>query len=247
MFLFRCWRRSAGDDLDADIEAHLDLLTQHYQEKGMSPGEERLACGASSAASRVPTRPGASRDACRLSTWSHKTSATPFERCASRRCSPKVRCLPPSAACLRTCSPGAQRNSAGTASARAAARWLSAAFGVLALVLASIGLYGVVSYRVELRTQEIGIRLALGASQHRVRAMLLREMMRLVGGGLVTGAVATLALTGLLRTILFELSPRDPMTLASAAVVLSSVAMLAGFLPARRASRLDPMVALRRE
>jgi predicted permease len=125
--------------------------------------------------------------------------------------------------------------------------WLSTGFGVLALILASFGLYGVVSYRVELRTQEIGIRLALGAHPQRLRAMLLREVLQMVGLGLAAGALATLALTGLLRTILFELSPRDPGTLVSAAVVLTAVAIMAGFVPARRASRLDPMVALRRE
>jgi predicted permease len=125
--------------------------------------------------------------------------------------------------------------------------WLSGMFGVLALILASIGLYGVVSYRVELRTQEIGIRLALGANPRRLRAMLLREVLQMLGIGLAAGALATLALTGLLKTILFELSPRDPGTLVSAAVVLTAVAIIAGFVPARRASRLDPMTALRRE
>jgi putative ABC transport system permease protein len=125
--------------------------------------------------------------------------------------------------------------------------WLSAAFGALALILASIGLYGVVSYRVKLRTQEIGIRLALGAHPQRLRAMLLREVLQMVGLGLAAGVLATLALTGLLSTILYELSPRDPVTLVSAAVLLTAVALVAGFVPARRASRLDPMTALRRE
>jgi ABC-type antimicrobial peptide transport system permease subunit len=105
----------------------------------------------------------------------------------------------------------------------------------------------VVSYRVELRTQEIGIRRALGASERRVRRLLLGEVVEMIGIGLVAGSLATLALTGLLQSTLFELSPRDPATLVAAAIVLSAVAMLAGFLPARRASRLDPMVALRRE
>jgi predicted permease len=125
--------------------------------------------------------------------------------------------------------------------------WLSAAFGVLALTLACVGLYGVVSYRVVQRTQEIGIRLALGASPRRVRALLLHEIVQMVGLGLALGTLATLALTGVLSSILFELSPRDPTTLMTAALVLTSVAVLAGFLPARRASRLDPMTALRRE
>jgi predicted permease len=125
--------------------------------------------------------------------------------------------------------------------------WLSAAFGALALILASVGLYGVVSYRVELRTQEIGIRLALGANPRRLRTMLLRDVLQMVGIGLVGGGMATLAFTGILQTVLFELSPRDPGTLVVAAVVLMAVAIVAGFVPARRASRLDPMTALRRE
>ena len=125
--------------------------------------------------------------------------------------------------------------------------WLSTAFGVLALILACGGLYGVVSYRVVLRTQEIGVRLALGATQRRVRALLLREILQMVGIGLVVGTLATLALAGVLNSILFELSPRDPSTLMAAATVLTGVALLAGFMPARRASRLDPMTALRRE
>jgi ABC-type antimicrobial peptide transport system permease subunit len=104
-----------------------------------------------------------------------------------------------------------------------------------------------VSYRVKLRTQEIGIRLALGAHPQCLRAMLLREVLQMVGIGLAAGVLATLALTGLLSTILYELSPRDPVTLASAAVLLTAVAIVAGFVPARRASRLDPMTALRRE
>lgn len=125
--------------------------------------------------------------------------------------------------------------------------WLSAAFGALSLILASIGIYGVVAYRVRLRTQEIGIRLALGAQPQRLRAMLLRDVLQMVGLGLVAGGFATLALTGILQTILFELSPRDPVTLLAAAAVLSGVATLAGFLPARRASLLNPMHSLRNE
>jgi predicted permease len=125
--------------------------------------------------------------------------------------------------------------------------WLSAAFGVLSLILASVGIYGVVSYRVKLRTQEIGIRLALGANPQRLRTMLLTEILQMVAVGLVAGGMATLALTGLFGTILYDLSPRDPVTLLTAAVVLTAVAIMAGFLPARRASLRDPMTALRRE
>ena len=125
--------------------------------------------------------------------------------------------------------------------------WLSASFATLSLILASIGIYGVVSYRVKLRTQEIGIRLALGANPQRLRTMLLSEIFKMVAIGLAAGGMATLALTGLLGTILYDLSPRDPATLVVAALILSGVAMFAGFVPARRASQLGPMTALRRE
>jgi ABC-type antimicrobial peptide transport system permease subunit len=108
-------------------------------------------------------------------------------------------------------------------------------------------LYGVVAYTVELRTNEIGVRLALGATQQNVRGLLLRDTLPLVGTGLLLGAAGTLALGRLVASILFELSPRDPATLAAAGFVLSAVALLAGYVPARRAGRLDPIAALRQE
>jgi putative ABC transport system permease protein len=125
--------------------------------------------------------------------------------------------------------------------------WLSGAFGALALVLASVGLYGVIAYRAELRTQEFGIRLALGARPEQVRRLLLREVAGLLAIGLAIGGVATLALGKWMGTLLFGLTPRDPMMLLFAAGLLSAVAALAGYLPARRAARMDPMTALRQE
>jgi predicted permease len=124
---------------------------------------------------------------------------------------------------------------------------LSGFFGALALVLASIGLYGVMSYNVARRRGEIGIRMALGAEQGRVLRMVLREVAWMILGGVIAGSAAALATTQLVSTFLYGLNARDPVILLLAAVVLAAVAALAGYLPARRASRLDPMAALREE
>jgi predicted permease len=124
---------------------------------------------------------------------------------------------------------------------------VSAFFGVLALVLAAIGLYGVLSYSTARRTREIGIRMALGAPGGRIMTGILRETMTLVAVGLAIGIPAALACSRLVRTALFGLDPTDPATFAGAVLVVVSVALLAGFLPARRASRIDPLAALRCE
>ncbi len=124
---------------------------------------------------------------------------------------------------------------------------LSGAFGLLALLLASVGLYGVISYGVERRTQEIGLRLALGAARLRICGMLLREVLAILVIGLALGCAGTLVLGKYVETMLFGLTPRDPFMLGAAAALLSAVALLAGFLPARRAARLHPMDALRQE
>jgi putative ABC transport system permease protein len=124
---------------------------------------------------------------------------------------------------------------------------LSAFFGGLALLLAAIGLYGVMSYRVAQRKNEIGIRMALGAEQARVMRMVLREVALVIGIGLTVGVGAAIASTKLIATFLYGVQPRDATTLIGSAALLASIAVLAGYLPARRASRLDPMVALREE
>jgi putative ABC transport system permease protein len=124
---------------------------------------------------------------------------------------------------------------------------LSGFFGALALVLAMIGLYGVMSYNVARRRNEIGIRMALGAEQSRVLRMVLREVAILIAAGIAIGLAAAIATTRFVETFLYGMKPNDPWTLALAAAALASVAALAGFLPARRASRLDPMTALREE
>ena len=118
-------------------------------------------------------------------------------------------------------------------------------FGAIALVLAAIGVYGVISYGVTQRTQEIGIRMALGARHGDVLTMVVRHGMALAGLGLAAGLAAALALSGLLESLLYQVSPTDPPTFAAGLVVLSLVAVLAAALPARRAARTDPMVALR--
>jgi ABC-type antimicrobial peptide transport system permease subunit len=117
----------------------------------------------------------------------------------------------------------------------------------LALLLAMIGLYGVMSYNVSRRRNEIGIRMALGAEQTRVLRMVLREVAVLIGIGLAIGLGAALATTRLIASFLYGIKSNDAATLFLAAAILTLVAALAGYLPARRASRLDPMVALREE
>jgi predicted permease len=124
---------------------------------------------------------------------------------------------------------------------------LSSFFGLLALALACVGLYGMMSYAVARRTNEIGIRMALGAEREGIRRMVLREVMTLAALGIVIGVPAVLAASRLVATMLYGLKPTDPWTIVSATSVLVVVALLAGYLPARRASRVDPMVALRYE
>ena len=124
---------------------------------------------------------------------------------------------------------------------------LSSCFGVLALVLACIGLYGVMSYAVARRTGEIGIRLALGAARRDILGMVMRETLAIVALGIAIGMPATLAATRFVRSMLYGLEATDPLTITMSALVMMTVAVLAGYLPARRAANVDPMVALRCE
>jgi predicted permease len=124
---------------------------------------------------------------------------------------------------------------------------LSVAFGALATLLAAIGLYGVMSYTVARRTREIGIRMALGAERDSVLWLVLREVALMVTLGVAIGLPLAIALSRIVQAQLFNLSAYDPAALAAAAALLATVALFAGYLPARRATRVDPMVALRYE
>ena len=124
---------------------------------------------------------------------------------------------------------------------------LVGSFAVLGLILAIVGIYGVISYSVVQRTHEIGVRLALGAQRADVLRMILREGMRLAISGIAIGTVGALALTRVLRSMLFEIEPNDPATFVGVPMFLTIAALAACYLPARRATRVDPMLALRSE
>jgi predicted permease len=124
---------------------------------------------------------------------------------------------------------------------------LSSFFALLALLLACVGLYGVLSYDVARRTHEIGIRMALGAQRRDVVSLVMRETMLLVVIGVIIGLSASLGATRFIASLLYGLTPNDPLTIALASLLLLTVAALAGYLPARKAARVDPMVALRHD
>ena len=124
---------------------------------------------------------------------------------------------------------------------------LGSAFAILALIIASVGLYGTMSYKVARRTSEIGIRMALGAPRGRVIWMVLGEVLIVSAAGLAIATPVAYAASKLVESFLFGMKPNDPLALAAAVVFLAGAAMLAGYVPARRASRIDPMAALRHE
>ena len=124
---------------------------------------------------------------------------------------------------------------------------LLTSFGGLALLLAMIGMYGVISYSVAQRTQEIGIRMALGAARGNVFGMVLAQGARLAGLGIVIGLAAAYAVTRLMASFLYGVQPTDPITFVAVSGLLVGVALLACYLPARRATRVDPIIALRYE
>jgi predicted permease len=124
---------------------------------------------------------------------------------------------------------------------------LTSGFGLLALALACVGIYGIMAYSVANRKNEIGIRMALGAQPAQVRGMILRESTWLAGAGVVAGVLGALMLTRLVRSMLYGIQPYDPATLGAGVLILLAVALAASWIPARRASRVQPMDALRHE
>jgi ABC-type antimicrobial peptide transport system permease subunit len=122
---------------------------------------------------------------------------------------------------------------------------LLGAFGLLALVLASMGVYGVMAYSVSQRTRELGIRMALGAQASEVVQLVLRQGMAIAAVGLTIGLLAALAATRLLGALLYGVNPSDPIVFAGVTILLAGAAFAACYLPARRAVRIDPVIALR--
>jgi putative ABC transport system permease protein len=121
------------------------------------------------------------------------------------------------------------------------------AFATAALLLAAVGVYGVVSYGVARRTREIGIRIALGALPSQVKFMVHRRAMLMVGTGVIAGIAGALALTRVLRTLLYDVAPADPMTFGGVIGLIATAGWLASWIPARRGARVDPMTAIRTE
>jgi len=124
---------------------------------------------------------------------------------------------------------------------------LLALFAATALALSAIGIYGVMAYFVTQRTHEIGIRMALGASRGAVLGMVLGQGAKLATAGVVAGLLGAVAMTRAIAALLFDVSPRDPATLVALSLALSVIAMLACYVPARRATRVDPIRALRHD
>ncbi|MGH9841157.1 MAG: FtsX-like permease family protein, partial [Blastocatellia bacterium] len=135
----------------------------------------------------------------------------------------------------------------GDSSMRRAVMLLWSAFALIALLLAGLGLYGVLSYFVTQHTAEIGVRMALGAQPHDVLRLILRQGLRLVVCGVAAGWLGALVLTRLMKSLVFGIGATDPLTFALVPVLLGVVALAACWIPARRATRVDPLIALRSE
>ena len=124
---------------------------------------------------------------------------------------------------------------------------LLGSFAVLALIVAAVGVYGVMGYAVTQRTREIGIRMALGAHPSSVLTLVLRQAMTVAAAGVAAGWLAALMLTGVMRRLLYGITATDPVTFGSLPLLLLLVAVVAAYVPARKASRIDPLAALRHE
>jgi len=124
---------------------------------------------------------------------------------------------------------------------------LVGALSLLGVFLAAVGLYGVVAFVVQRRTREIGIRIALGARRNQVIGLVLLQALKLVGAGIFVGLAAALIATRLMASMLYGVKPYDPISFAAGAFLVAAIALLASYVPARRATKVDPMVALRYE
>jgi putative ABC transport system permease protein len=122
---------------------------------------------------------------------------------------------------------------------------LLSAFSIASLALAAIGIYGILAYSVSERTREIGVRVALGAEPGRIVVLIIRAAAQFVIAGAIVGIGGAFALTGFLKSMLFRIGPRDPLTFVVVPAILAAIALAAAYLPARRAAHLDPMEALR--
>jgi putative ABC transport system permease protein len=125
--------------------------------------------------------------------------------------------------------------------------WLVSGFAALALLLSAIGIYGLISYSVSQRTREIGVRMALGAQRSSVLVLVLKEGLQVVAFGLLLGLVGSVSATRIIRSLLYSTSATDALSLVATSLTLLAVALLACYIPARRATKVDPMVALRYE
>jgi len=121
------------------------------------------------------------------------------------------------------------------------------AFGLIAVFLAAVGIYGVISHAVTQRTQEIGLRVALGAREAAVLKLVLKQAMWISLGGVAAGLAGTLVLGNVVKSLLYEVAPTDPLTIGAVSILLMVVTVVACYFPARRALRVDPLVALRYE
>jgi predicted lysophospholipase L1 biosynthesis ABC-type transport system permease subunit len=174
----------------------------------------------------------------RAKTHSERQVATLVQdlRAAIRTVGPDIRIVslePLSAAVNRTLAP------------ERLVSWLSMGFGIVAILLTSVGLYGLLAYNVVRKTREFGIRMALGARRLTILRMVMTEAVLLVSIGLMVGLAAALSFGNLAAKLLFGVQPRDGMTFASATLILILVAIAAGYIPARRATRVEPAIALR--
>jgi putative ABC transport system permease protein len=125
--------------------------------------------------------------------------------------------------------------------------WMFSAFGAVAILLAAIGVYGVLAYSVSQRRQEIGVRMALGADRTAVLRLVIGQGIRLAAIGIVAGVVAALGVTQLIKTLLYNVTASDPVSFSIVAVFLAAVAAVASYIPARRAMAVDPIIALRND